>query len=289
MTTSAPASTATAATAEQARDAQCFADSQAARGLMDLATTPRFTLNPTYAVGKALHTVTTVSPFRSRLAALPEYDIASYDLLETYARALRHVDTEVVRHVQRLSEVPALTKEGAEVRSMLFDYASVVSRKGGIAPEVLSVVRQGTGARDIVADLNVLVKELTNAPAGTIGDATPVTFADLDRATTLAHELQRLVGNPAGDTVYDELLGERQKLGALLVRSQDQVRRGMSFLRWDEDDGSELVPSLYVTGSRSAQPQDGGPAADVVAVHDQLHHAGDLPLDPEDNPFTTED
>jgi hypothetical protein len=44
-----------------------------------------------------------------------------------------------------------------------------------------------------------------------------------------------------------------------------------------------------VTGSRSAQPTDGGPAADVVAVHDQLHHAGDLPLDPEDNPFTTED
>jgi hypothetical protein len=255
---------------------------------MDLSTTPRFSLNTPYAVGKAFFTCTAVQPFQARLAALPEYDLTKFTLLEAYARSLRHFETEAIRHVQRMSEVPALSKEGNALRSILFDYASIVSRKGGIAGEVIEVVRDGSGPRDLATDLNVLVKELSAAPAGTIGEATPVTFADLDRATTLAHQLNVHVGNPSSDTDYQTLLEERQKAGALLVQAQDEVRRGMTYLRWTEEDVGELVPSLYVTGSKGEKAGDDDQVSEqVAAVHDQLHHGSADHLDPEDNPFTT--
>ena len=43
-----------------------------------------------------------------------------------------------------------------------------------------------------------------------------------------------------------ELLGERRKLGGLLLTAHRQIWRGVAFLRSDQRDVDDLVPSLYV-------------------------------------------
>jgi hypothetical protein len=69
---------------------------------------------------------------------------------------------------------------------------------------------------------------------------------ELNRAQNLGVELNIDIGqrNQAPAAVATVAL-ERQQAFTLFVRAYDQIRRGVSYLRWDEDDVDTIAPSIY--------------------------------------------
>ncbi len=273
---------------QEARARAAFESTAPARAALVVENLPPFTLNVPYAVGKALYTSAKCLPFRPRFLDLKSVvDVGHLDQLETYALALNAVHTEILRRVQVLGQVPELAKEGFVLRAQMMGYAELLSNKGRIAAALIARLREGAGYRDLAEDLNVLVSELGAQPPGVIGEMTPVSDADLRRASELAYEILRRVGNPAEiDMTQDALLQERRKLGALLVEAQDQVRCAMTALRWKQKDVDTYVPSLYVPGgARKAEAEAAGMTDSAAAVQGPPA----APAHPDDNPFVTEE
>jgi hypothetical protein len=274
-------------------DGEAYARTAAIRGEMDVDHTPHYQFDAYFAAGKTLWSLPRVRVYRDRLLRLPEYDIRHLDHIEDYARGLRHVQTEILLLIQRARQLPDVAAEGWRVRSMMMSYAETLSHKGHFAPELVVKLREGSGYRDLVEDLNMLVLQFQRMPESRIGLETPVTKADLNLASQIAHRINVHVGNaPDPDVSQEALLIERRKLGALLLRAHGQLRRGVGFFRWDEADVTAILPSLYVPSGPRKPPPEGStdaPPPDLAALHEQLHAAevqSVPPLDPEDNPFT---
>lgn len=265
-----------------ALDRAAFARTADARSALRAEDALPYTLDALHAVSRAMWIAPRLMPFRADLLALSGFDVTHLDNLETHARALRFVHAEILRRVERTNELPGLRAEAYKVRALMMAYAELLSLKGTVAPAFVAKLREGSGNRDLIEDLTVLVQELQALPAPMLSADTPVTRAEVTRAADLANELNVRIGNtPEGNLSQAELLDERRKLGSLLVKAHAQLRRGMAYLRFEQGDAAELVPSLYVgSGKRKAPAPD--PDEGLATLHEELHSA---PLDPEDDPF----
>ncbi len=260
------------------------------RAAVDAKRAPRFTYEPFHAAGNAIHTARAAGEHRATMLLLPDYEVRHLDGLERYARAILFVQTEILRRAKVIKEVPKLAEEGYKLRALMLVQAEVLSLLGKIEPELVKDLREGSGYRDLVEDLHVLVAELRTQPAAIIGDETAVTRAHLDRAADLAHQINVRIGHEASlDLSHSQLLDERTKLGALLGEAHAEVRRAIEFIRFHHDDAAKIVPSLYVpSGPRKAgQPETEAPVAEASSLAERLQQAT-AHLAPEDNPFTTE-
>ncbi|WP_200850180.1 hypothetical protein, partial [Klebsiella pneumoniae] len=66
--------------------------------------------------------------------------------------------------------------------------------------------------------------------------------------TTLGENLQAdSSSSPSGEL--------RRRAYSVFVQTYDEVRRAMTYVRWEEDDVDEIVPSLYA--GRSRKKDDG--------------------------------
>lgn len=270
-----------------ALDRAAFERTADARRALRVEDALAYGLDALHAVSRAMWIAPRLMPFRADLAALPGFDVAHLDELETLARALRFVHVEIVRRVERANDLPDLKAEAYRHRALMMAYAELLSLKGTVAPAFVAKLREGSGNRDLIEDLTVLVQELQALPAPLLSADTPVTRAEVTRAADLANELNLRVGNsPEPNLSQAELLDERRKLGSMLVKAHAQLRRGMAYLRFEQGDAAELVPSLYVaSGKRRAAPAP-EPDDGLATLHDALHGApGGAPLDPEDDPF----
>lgn len=276
-------------------DRDAFDKTAPLRAAVRVEDAPHYSLDAFFAAGIALRTIPRIAPLRADLLTLPNYDVGHFDRFGDLARALRFVQTELLRRIQRSTQLPQVAAEGWQMRSMMMAYAEALSHKGVFAPELIARLREGSGYRDLVEDLSVLVSEFQGLPASKIGADTVVTRADLTRASEIAHEINVQVGTGI-DASQDELIAERRKLGGLLIEAHSEIRRGVAFLRWDEGDVNKLVPSLFVPAGPRRRDPDVDVPEELEALHKQLHAAqvaeassGPTPVvDAEDNPFTAE-
>jgi hypothetical protein len=270
-------------------DRLAFDATAAMRAALPLEHAAPYNLVASYAAGKALWIAPRLAPYRARMLALPEYDIQHLDRFETVARALLYVQTEITRRIERAKQLPEIAREGWALRALMMSYAEGLSVKGKFAPELVARLKEGSGYRDLAEDLKVLVSELLVLPPAYTSPESLVTRADTTRAAEIADAVLTAVGNAAAaDLTHAALMGERQKLGSLLMASHSQLRRAMTFLRWAEKDVGELVPSLHVTGvPPTAAPAEG---VDLEALHQEMHAVtGTTHSDAEDNPFAPQD
>ncbi len=254
------------------------------RAALDLGQAPPYTLDAVHAAAVALGIARRLQPYRDAMRTLPGFDVAHLDHLEDYANGLLFAQWTLVARAERVRQLPALAEEGYQIRALLLAYADVLVLKGQVAPDVVQRLREGSGYRDLVEDLGVLVtvlRERVHAKA----HGMPVSAEELDHALDVAAALTNALGAVADpDLGHDTLMVERRKLGVLLVRAQSQLRRAMAYLRFDEKDAEALVPTLYVPGRRHTAAEEpategaptGAPAATVSAA---------TALDGADSPF----
>lgn len=234
------------------------------RAALDLGHAPPYTLDAVYAASQALGIARRLAAHRPAMACLPAFDLQYLDHLADYANALLFVQWTIAARAERVRQLPALADQGYQIRALLMAYTEVLELKGEVAPDVLQRLREGSGYRDLVEDLGALVTLLRDRPdAGSL-----VAPSDLARALDVTTALTAGLGAAADpDLGHDTLLVERRKLGVLLLRAHAQLRRAMAYLRFDEQDAAELVPSLYVPSKRpnGADVAEPGPTAPAGA------------------------
>ena len=147
-------------------------------------------------------------------------------------------------------------------------------------------LREGSGYRDLIADLGALVQIMSSDPS-ILAAGAPVTAAEVQRAADVAYAMNTALGTDAdSEKSHSELMVERQKLGQLLDVSHRELRRGIGFIRFHEGDAAVIVPSLRVPGpGRRRRPGSDPAEPTFVDQHEQAHAEF---AHPDDNPFTTE-
>ena len=94
---------------------------------------------------------------------------------------------------------------------------------------------------------------------------TPVTVEDLDNAEALVKQFHEMLGaREVGAPEAAEFADVNQRAFTRAVNTYDQVRRAVSFLRWNEGDTDDFAPSLWAgrgASSRRRDEEDASPTA----------------------------
>jgi hypothetical protein len=185
--------------------------------------------------------------------ALPEKERDLPKKLLHLALALSHAHTLYLVATRANDPVPSLAEEGMKLRSLLFSDARALVQRGFVDGEALRGYKGAVGYRNLAFDLQMLAHLFRSCPAS-VRDRSAARTAELQRADELAADIlaglrRRTVPDPAVEAAADT----RNRAFTLFTRGYDQVRRGVVFLRWNEGDADQLVPSLYTKHHRAKE------------------------------------
>ncbi|HEY5957261.1 MAG TPA: hypothetical protein VIV60_11935 [Polyangiaceae bacterium] len=202
-------------------------------------------LDPLAAASTARGALPQIVQYRVQLAALPGFDIKWLDNLETYAMAATQTQTVFQGASLPPEQFNELVSEATGLRETLLSDATALANRGFVSNAKLGLLKGSHGFRNIASDVLTLANMIRGNWKNVAGK-TGVTEAELDRAEIIGDQLINDIGvrEQAPTTMAAESL-ERQQAYTLLVRAYDQLRRGLTYLRWDEGDADDIAPSLY--------------------------------------------
>jgi hypothetical protein len=86
-------------------------------------------------------------------------------------------------------------------------------------------------------------------------------LGELDQAESIGEQLVNAVGTrEQAPAVAAEVTQQRQRMFTLFLNSYDQVRRAVTYLRWNEGDIDTVAPSLYAGRAARKKPDEPAPA-----------------------------
>lgn len=215
-------------------------------GFEDHLLSMHFDLEAVCALGRRV--LENVRPFAEQaepVGYLKKQDVAD---LEEY---LRHLERAHARYLEAKSWDPLSPQDLhaplIERRTMLLvECQSLIAR--GLLPEDALKELQGTTTQITTAFDVLALCALLRSNWRDIGTKIGPAIDDVQRVEAEAEQLLSAAG---GRVVWDvEVETRSEKRKAAFVRfahAYDEVRRGMSALRWDEGDADNLIPSLYST------------------------------------------
>jgi hypothetical protein len=193
---------------------------------------------------------------------LPKFDISYFDLLETHALAAGQAHMQFLGASGPAEDLIALNAEGTALRDTLYSDAVALSNRGIMNGEKLGAFKGATGYKNVAFDLMGLATLLRENWAQ-ISGKTALQLSELDRADVLGKQLTDAVGaREQAPAVTAEVAVQRQRNFTVFSRTYDQVRRVISYLRWNEDDVDSIAPSLYA-GRGGSRRKDVPASTDV--------------------------
>jgi hypothetical protein len=211
-----------------------------------LEDTPNYSFDTVHAAAVAHAASENAAAHKDLLSTLPTFDYKNVPLLDQIGQALMYVQGEIGISAKTQSQLSQHVAEGYPLRNLLLTYSDALVLVNIINPKIVEQIRQGTGQTDLVEDLESLSHLYNQTPGGISG---PVTQKHVDRAAELSSLMvQELEAKAEYEERLPALLEERRKIGYLLTKVHHQVHRAMLFIRDEQQDADELVPSLYVAG-----------------------------------------
>lgn len=224
---------------------------------------PRYDVNRASAL--ALGTAERVAPFRDAIAASCKLtDIRVLDELPEIALAAWYAALRVTNARDEERRIPGLLEEARPLREDLLQSAELLARFGLVDPNRVAEIRAGQGNLDMAADL-VQLAALFEASWSEVAGKTPVTEAMLRRASALGADLQRAIGNDPAERPAAEAVSLRNAAFTLLLERYEEVRRAVTYLRWNEGDADLLAPSLFTARRRARASRDAAPESTDTA------------------------
>ncbi len=198
---------------------------------------------------------------RARVAEeLPKFDLSKFDLLETYALAAGQAHMQFLGASAPPEDLLALNEEATKLRDTLQSDAQALANRGIINGDKLSAFKGATGYKNVAFDLMGL-SSLLRDHWDAISNKTALQLSELDHADVLGKQLTDAVGaREQAPAAAAEVSLQRQRNFTLFSRTYDQVRRAISYLRWDEEDVERIAPSLYA-GRGGSRRKDVTPTA----------------------------
>lgn len=212
------------------------------------------------AVSIALGVLPGLAFLRPAMAKLPDFEIARFDKLETYALGSWYAHLLALPPASASNPVQPLLEEATVLRARLLGDAEALAARGLLDLESVQKIRRGQGNMDTANDL-VALSALMGASWSKIEHKTAATADEIHRAGDLGPLLIAALGvREHGITATPAEAADRKlRAFTLFTTAYDQVRRAVSYLRWNEGDADSLAPSLYKGrgGSRSASAAKG--------------------------------
>jgi hypothetical protein len=257
----------------------------------------RVTVDVGAAVTTARATARRVDALREQIAKhLPLFPLSLIAEFDQTIDALVHAQATYVSDVSkddRLKALPKLVDECARVRAIaLADLESLVLRDI-IDAAAVEAIKDGSGRDDLAMDLVSIDAAFTRARAA-LGERFWVTADEQaylrKLATTLRETLSLLSTIDEGAR---ERIAIRQRFFTLFVREYDQLRRAVTYVRWDQSDADAIAPSLFLKGKRARveapadddKPAEDKPANNTPADDKPTPHSGATRPVPQDDPF----
>jgi hypothetical protein len=169
------------------------------------------------------------------------------------------------------SDKKALLAEAGALRDDLLVAAEALAHKGLLDPTTVADIRAGSGNTDRANDLVALGVLFTNAWER-VRNKTTVTWEDVEKASDLGPRLFMALAERPADA--PAAVSIRARAFTLMARTYDQARRGVTYLRWNEDDADLVAPSIYAGRQRkraSAEKPDPAPDTPTAESGPPLH------------------
>lgn len=186
---------------------------------------------------------------------------ALVDRIEVTAEAMI-----AAHHRHRIDHVgepdEALLEEVRRLREVLIAEVRTLIARGYLPESALAALVGGNSHRGKASDLALVVRIL-RAAWGSLAGKTLVTEAELTAAENLANQLFRAVGERdqvERSTKSGEL---RIRSYTMLLAEHDQLKRAVTFVRWNEGDADAILPSLFA--GRGRRPEEPEPESPPVA------------------------
>jgi hypothetical protein len=198
-----------------------------------------------------------IAAYRTAVAeAFTNYPVSNFDNLENWTLALAHANALFMIASDSPDNLPALAEEGAALLVTLkADCDSLIVRKL-MNPDALKDYSGQKGYKTLAINLQIVGSALTEAWPRIQGKC-GTEQTELDRADKLATRIQRLVGlREQSPAEIAESADNRARAFTVFYRGYNQVRRAISFLRWDEDDVEKIAPSLYAGRKHKASSEN---------------------------------
>lgn len=200
------------------------------------------------AVTIAIGTAARVQELRQAVQEqLPTFDISVLDRLMTVAQAAGQAQVSWLASDAPRDKVPALSIRCQAARQRLDDHVIALAARGILLRGGYHHLMRSTEGLPLAKDLGKLTRRLRNA-WDELEFEGQRERRDLQRAEELADELfsEVLKRQAAQGKAQHESTEQRQRFFTLLVREYEQVRRVVTFVRWQEGDGHTVAPALFV-------------------------------------------
>lgn len=206
-------------------------------------------------VSSVLPTLRTFEPQLEK--ALPEFDTKLLQTVEVYGRAALYAQGVDRSTTSNNGDAHAkLVEELESLYGRLYRNADFLSGEGLFSRAVLNNARTGTSVRDRAADLRTLAIEFAENESALSG-RTLVTRDVIERAFAVAQAvLDSLAAREALTEAQLAAQRDRQRAGVLFYRAYNEIRRAISWLRWNEGDADKLAPSLHSLNARRSSRGD---------------------------------
>jgi hypothetical protein len=218
----------------------------------------------TSAVATAFGVCRELKPFRNQIIEqLPQFDIARFDKLEDYAKALAQADITYTISTEPDDQLRALYEEAVRLRDILYADATAVAQRGLVSSAVLKEYTGLTGYKNVAAEL-MMLSGLLSESFPTIQGKCAATTEELDQATRIGTYILRVVGQrEQGPESVAATTDMRAQAFTLFSRAYADARRAILFLRAAEQDADTIIPSLYAGrgGSKKKEKTEETPAA----------------------------
>ncbi len=176
---------------------------------------------------------------------LPGSPAETVEKLPDQLRALGTAQARYAAVTAPPADLPKLLEEVTHWRDVLVAEEKALVVRGVLKEDALEQLTGLAGYKNVSFDV-MTVAQVLSAEYAAIEPYTRVTREELVAADKAAWELVQAAGTreKPSESVAAEA-DVRQRMFSLVHGSYDQLRRAVSFLRWQEGDTDELVPSLY--------------------------------------------
>jgi hypothetical protein len=207
-----------------------------------------------------------IKALRAKVAQeLPAFEIAQFDKLEDYVLALMYVQSRYVMATQPPDDLADLVAEAAKLRDMLQADAQALTQRGLFDERKLAGLKGGNGYKNLAQDLQALANEL-EAALPNIQGKSALSTEELQAATQMATRLTRVVGvREQSPAVLAVLAEERLRAFTQMIKTYEDARSAVGFLRRREGDAEQIAPNLYTGNARRKKVSD--PEATIPPAH----------------------
>jgi hypothetical protein len=231
----------------------------------------RFNLDMGRAARRGTVVAERIEPLHPAMSQLIDLDYRLVSNMGTYAWAVLHTNDLATQGTGDMARLAILLEEATPLRELMLGSGEMLALAGFVSKERVAAIRRGKGNVDTADDLQTLGR-LYRELWASVHDKVPVTMTMVERAIVLSAEITKALG---GRDLKADPLEQRKdpryvraQAFSLFARAYDECRRAVTYLRWQQGDAWEIVPSLYPARGRRVGAGEGEGEAEGEAEGD---------------------